>query len=124
MALKITLGKNKSVIVNGAVITNAGSRATIVVENKADIIRASEIIQEEEADTPVKEVYFLIQSAIIHRNGRGLLHQEIQKRLAVLVAHMGGSDQETMFKVSNLVSKEEFFKALMELKVIIEKGKA
>ncbi len=124
MPLKITLGKNESCIINGSVITNTGSRATLSIENRSDVIRASEIIQEDEADTPIKQVYFLVQSALIHgsfkEEAKKVLVEEIQTRLGRIAALSSGADCALVFEAANHVSNYDFFRALRTLKSVIE----
>ncbi len=65
MALKIRLRPNEKVIINGAVIQN-GSRATsFLVQNFAQILREPEVMQEEDADTPVRRAYFACQLMLV-----------------------------------------------------------
>lgn len=65
MALKIRLRQNEKVIINGAVIQN-GSRATsILLQNFAQVLREPEVMQEEEANTPVRRAYFACQLMLV-----------------------------------------------------------
>jgi flagellar protein FlbT len=118
MPLRITLGKGGSVVINGAVITNGGQRATLSIENQADIIRGSDIIQEDDIDTTEKEIYFLIQSAIIH-DSKKLLDTEIQKRLALIAGTSGGEKQKRAFQASSHVANGNLFSALRQVKAIL-----
>ena len=61
MGLKITLKPGEKMIIGGAVITNANTKTQLVIENRVPILRQKDILNEENADTPAKRVYFIIQ---------------------------------------------------------------
>jgi flagellar protein FlbT len=66
MPLKIQLKPNERVIINGAVIEgNPESRTEIVVLNNASVMRQKHILQQDNADTPVKRLYFALQMMYI-----------------------------------------------------------
>ncbi len=44
MALKLTLSPSEKLVVNGAVIQNGDRRASVVVQNKASILREKDIL--------------------------------------------------------------------------------
>jgi flagellar biosynthesis repressor protein FlbT len=60
MSLKIDLKPGEKFIINGAVLTAGKRRVSLVLENKAVLLRAKDIMQESEADTPAKRIYFAI----------------------------------------------------------------
>ena len=61
MALKIRLKPKEKVIIGGAVVTNGNSTSDLVVENNIPILREKDIMNEEDAHTPCRRVYFVIQ---------------------------------------------------------------
>tara|TARA_B100000989_G_scaffold92689_1_gene67093 strand:+ start:787 stop:1179 length:393 start_codon:yes stop_codon:yes gene_type:complete len=61
MPLKIVLRPGEKVAINQAVILNGGEKSELVLENKASILRERDIMSEEEADTPAKRIYFMVQ---------------------------------------------------------------
>lgn len=65
MPLKLTLKADEKVVVNGAVLTNGPSKATFTIENSAVILRQKDVLQESEADTPAKRIYFCVQMAYL-----------------------------------------------------------
>ncbi len=66
MPLKIQLRPKERIIINGAVIEgHPDSRTEIVLLNKASIMRQKHIVQESEANTPAKRLYFTIQMLYI-----------------------------------------------------------
>ena len=61
MALKLVLKPGERVVVNQAVIVNGRDKAELVLENRAVVLRERDILKEQEANTPAKKIYFLVQ---------------------------------------------------------------
>ncbi len=63
LILKLAAGER--FIVNGAVLENGSKPARIrITEDKARVLRCRDALRPEDADTPVKQVYFAIQLLI------------------------------------------------------------
>jgi flagellar protein FlbT len=66
MPLKIELKPGERAILNGAVIEGASDgRTEFVVLNRATIMRERHILKEEDANTPVRRLYFALQMLYI-----------------------------------------------------------
>lgn len=65
MPLLIDLKPGEKVIINGAVLENAGTNTKLRICNESAILRQKEILVEEEAKTPASRVYFCLQCAYI-----------------------------------------------------------
>lgn len=61
MALVIDLKPGEKILIGNAVITNDSQRTRLQIAGEAPIIREKDVMQEEDADTPCKKIYFLIQ---------------------------------------------------------------
>ena len=62
MALRISLKPNEKMILGGAVITNGnGFRCNLIIENKVPILREKDILNENEANSLCRQLYFVIQ---------------------------------------------------------------
>ena len=61
MALKIVLKPGERIIICGAVITNGKTTAQLLVENQVPILRQKDIMGENEATSPCRRIYFVIQ---------------------------------------------------------------
>ena len=60
MPLKLTLKPNEKVLIGTAVVTNAGQKSEIIIENTVPVLREKDIITEENADTICKKIYHTI----------------------------------------------------------------
>lgn len=67
MALVIDLKPQEKILIGEAVITNSSQRTRLHIAGDAPIIRQKDIMQEEDADTPCRRVYFMIQCMYIAR---------------------------------------------------------
>ena len=65
MPLKLTLKPNEKVLIGTAVITNAGQKAEITIQNTVPVLREKDIITEENADTHAKKIYHVILNMYI-----------------------------------------------------------
>lgn len=61
MSLKLRLKPEEKVLVGKAVIKNGPKTSEFVVENNVPILRQKDILTEEEAHSPSRRVYFVIQ---------------------------------------------------------------
>src|SRR5258708_22448805 len=69
MSLKIDLKAGEKFIVNGAVMVAGKSGASLILQNQATFLHAKDIMQENEANTPAKRIYFVIMLMYIDPEG-------------------------------------------------------
>ncbi|HEV2563153.1 MAG TPA: flagellar biosynthesis repressor FlbT [Rhizomicrobium sp.] len=60
MPLKLSLKPGEKFVLNGAVLTNGDKRTSLVLQNRACILREKDIMQPDAADTPARRIYFPI----------------------------------------------------------------
>lgn len=65
MPLLIDIKPGDRVIINGAVIENAGGNTKLFVHNQAAILRGKEVLSEADCGTPAARAYFALQCAYI-----------------------------------------------------------
>jgi flagellar protein FlbT len=58
MSLKIDLKPGEKFIVNGAVLKAGKRRVSLMLENEAMLLRSKDIMQEPDANTPARRIYF------------------------------------------------------------------
>ena len=61
MALVLDLKPGEKVLIGEAVITNDTQRTRLHIAGDAPILREKDVLQEDDADTPCKKVYFIVQ---------------------------------------------------------------
>lgn len=65
MPLLIDLKPGEKVIINGAVLENAGTNTKIRIYNESTILRQKEILTNDDIATPSARIYFCLQCAYI-----------------------------------------------------------
>ena len=61
MPLKLILKPGEKVVINQAVVLNGGDKTELILQNKASVLRERDIMTEENADSPSKRIYFVVQ---------------------------------------------------------------
>lgn len=120
MALRLTLKPNEKIVINGCVIRNADRRQMLTIENHADIVRGVDLLGDDEAGTPVKSVYFFIQSCLLKPDIRDelvpVIHKDLAKLVPIFHEEIGGH----IFEAANHVSAGDFYKAMRALRPLIK----
>lgn len=120
MPLNLTLKPNEVILINGCVVRNSDRRQTFMIESKGDVVRQRDLLNGDEARTPVKEVYFFIQSALLDSDVREKLVPIIQKKLGQLVPVFHDEMSQHIFEAANHVSLEDFYKAMRALRPLMD----
>ena len=60
MPLKLSLKPGEKFVLNGAVLANGDKRTSLVIQNKACVLREKDIMQPEDANTPARRIYLPI----------------------------------------------------------------
>lgn len=119
MALRLTLKPNERIVINGCVVQNSDRRQMITIENQADVVREADLLKEDEARTPVKEVYFLIQASLLDQKVREKLVPVIQKKLGKLVPVFHDDMSKHLFDAAQHVSTADFYNAMRALRAVM-----
>ena len=120
MALKLSLKPNEKLIVNGAVIANTDRRATLVVHNKASILREKDILQENDVTTPARRVYFPVMLMYMDDKGRDKYYDEFVLRMTEFMSAISTPEAvAACVSVSKDVMDRKYYRALMTCKKLI-----
>ncbi len=120
MGLKLRLKPFERVIINGCVVTNGDRRNTMTISSFGQVVKSRDILQEEEAKTPVQKLYFALQSLLIEPSAVEALLPTMHK-LAGAVFTLA-QDDDTRARVLTAVEwahRNDFYKALAELRPLI-----
>lgn len=118
--LKLTLRPHERVVVNGCVIRNGDRRQALTVENRADIVRESDLLKPDAQATPVSKVYFLLQTALIRPETREKALHAIQCGLVDLACCFGADMRNRVLMAANHVSASDYYKAMSELRAVLK----
>ncbi len=119
MALKISLKPGEKIIIDGAVITNGNAAAELLIENSVPVLRQKNIMTEDDADSPCKRIYFIIQLMYIDGKNIEVYHKKywdlIQDLIRVAPSVLGLIDQ-----ISKHILNAEYYKALKLARDLID----
>ncbi|MBL8790403.1 MAG: flagellar biosynthesis repressor FlbT [Rhizobiales bacterium] len=117
----IHLKKNEKLFINGAVIM-LDRRGSIELLNDAQFLLASHVMQVEEATTPLRRLYFVVQTMIIDPGSANLTETLFDTHLAQLSNAVSSHRyQELLASVKALVKESEYFEALKMLRKNFDK---
>ena len=121
MALKLSLKPNEKFVLNGAVVQNGDRRAVLLLQNKASVLREKDILQQEDATTPARRIYFPVMMMYLDEQGAGRYYDEFVRRLSEFMSVI--SNPEVLadcVAVSKHAMSREYYKALMLCRKLIE----
>jgi len=120
MALKITLKPGEKFVINGAVIVNGDRRTNLVIQNKVSILRERDIMQFEEADTPVKRIYFPVMMLYLDGGADKALHAEFVRRISEFINAVSNAEAlQHCINIIQAVNAGEFYRALLACKKLL-----
>ena len=121
MPLKLKLAPHESFIVNGAVLVNGGYRTSLVVRNFVHVMREKAVLREEDANTPTRRLYFVIQTMLMRPPPPSAAIIDTYKELLteLRTAYVRPENLETLDRVEELVESGDFYKALATLQPLI-----
>lgn len=121
MPLKLSLKPGERFVLNGAVITNGDKRSSMVIQNKASILREKDIMQEEQANTPARRIYFSIMMMYLDTDEELDSYQEFALRTTEFMSAVENPDALAVcVAISKDVMSAEYYSALTKCRALIE----
>ncbi len=121
MPLKLSLKPGERFVLNGAVVQNGDRRCSLVLQNKASVLREKDIMQAEDVNSPSRHVYFPVMMMYLDEAGADKYYDEFLRRMtefmnvisnpAVLAECVG---------ISRSIISREYYKALMGCRKLID----
>lgn len=121
MPLKLSLKPGEKFVCNGAVLTNGDRRVSLVIENKASILRDKDIMQADEATTPARRIYFPIMMLYLDSEHADVHYEEFVRRMSEFMEVV--SDREvlsTCIAMSRDVLQGDYYKALIKCRQLFD----
>lgn len=121
MPLKLSLKPGEKFVCNGAVLTNGERRVSLVIENKASILRDRDIMQADQATTPAKRIYFPIMMLYLDSEHTDVHYDEFVRRMSEFMEAV--TDQEvltTCVAISRDVLQGQYYKALIKCRQLFD----
>ncbi len=118
MALIIDLKPSERVIIGNALITNDDTRTRLHIEGEAPILREKDIMRENEADTPSKKIYLLIQLMYLSPTPADL-HDSYFNQIR-LIQDAAPSTAMYFMKINDYIMNNQYYKAMKEARNLVE----
>jgi flagellar biosynthesis repressor protein FlbT len=121
LPLKLSLKPGERFVLNGAVLQNGDRRATIVLQNKASVLREKDIMQADEANTPARRIYFPVMMMYLDEGSAERFYDEFIQRMTEFMGVVGNpSVLADCVSISKHCMAREYYKALMLCRKLIE----
>ncbi len=118
MALVIDLKPNEKILIGEAVVTNDSQRVRLHIAGNAPIMREKDVMKEEEADTPCKKIYFLVQCMYLSRNPKE--YHEKYFDMVNEVQEAAPSTSVFFAGINNHIMSDNYYRALKEAKELLK----
>ena len=114
MALKLTLKPGEKFVINGAVVQNSDRRATLMIENKASILREKDIMMPEQANTPMRRIYFAIMMMYLDDGASKQYYEQFVQRMAEFMEAISTPDALAQcVSITGYVHEKQYYRALI-----------
>jgi flagellar protein FlbT len=121
MPLKLSLKPGEKFVLNGAVLANGEKRTSLVLQNKACVLREKDIMQSEEASTPARRIYFPVMMMYLDPDGSETYYNDFAMRMTEFMGAIQNRQAlATCLEISREVMSGTYYKALMACKKLFE----
>jgi flagellar protein FlbT len=118
MALKVELKPGERFILGDSIITNDDQRTRLFIEGDAPILREKDILRLDDADTPCKKIYLMLQ--MMYLSPEPTQHHDLYFELIKDVLQAAPSTAPMIENINNKILTGELYKALKETRKLIE----
>lgn len=120
MPLKISLKPNEKIIINGCVIESSGAPATLLIHNEALLMREKDIMTEDEATTPARRIYYVLQCAYLFAQNRNTYLRELDALIAEF-EEAAPSTRQTTAAIRASVAESRFYQSLRQARQLMDR---
>ena len=117
MGLKVELKPGERFILGDCIVTNGDQRTRLLIEGQSPILREKDIMTAEQADSPAKRIYFVVQLMYTSRDPAA--HHETYFTLMRELVQAVPSTWPHIEAISNHIMAGEMYKALKRAKSLI-----
>jgi flagellar protein FlbT len=120
MALKLELKPFEKISLGpvASVITNSDQRTTLYILGDVPILREKDIIEEQNANTPCKKIYFLVQSMYMAPDPK--IYSDQYFALIRDIQNASPSTKAFFVKINEMIRDGSYYKALKAARQLIK----
>ena len=114
--MKIYLKPHERIFLNGAVV-RVDRKVTLELLNDVAFLLENHVMQEESATTPLRQLYFVVQSMLVEPSTKGLARHYYEGLHANLIATFKDRDiLEALVQVKAMIEADKPFDALKRIR--------
>lgn len=116
--LKISLKPHEKIYVNGAVL-RVDRKVTLELLNDVQFLLEGHVLQPEQASTPLRQLYFIVQIMLINPEGAEKAREMFRKSLPLMLAsYVHPQICAALKQVDQLVSEDRVYDALKTIRLL------
>jgi flagellar protein FlbT len=114
--LKLSLKPNEKIYINGAVM-RVDRKATLELLNDVHFLLESHVLQPEEAGTPLRQLYFIVQVMLMNPQDAAEARDMFRRSLPLMLASFEDTQiRGTLKHIDRLVSEGHVYEALKSIR--------
>jgi len=116
--LKISLKPNEKIYINGAVI-RVDRKVTVELMNDVQFLLENHVIQADDASTPLKQLYFILQVMLMNPAGAVEARAMFRRSLPLLLASFEDEQINSALKqIDRMVGEDHIYEALKAIRAL------
>ncbi|MDX8498722.1 flagellar biosynthesis repressor FlbT [Mesorhizobium sp. VK4C] len=116
--LKISLKPNEKIYINGAVI-RVDRKVSIELMNDVQFLLESHVIQADQASTPLRQLYFIVQIMLMNPSGASEARDMFRRSLPMLIASFDNQEICSGLKqIDRMVGEDHIYEALKAIRAL------
>jgi flagellar protein FlbT len=118
--LKINLKANDRIFINGGAL-RVDRKVAIELLNDVVFLLDSHLMSEDQATTPLRRLYFAIQSMMLEPRSADKSRQDFNQICRTLAASAESRElRDTLVEIESLVERNKFYDALKRIRALFE----
>lgn len=119
MGLKLKLRAGESLYLSGALIRNGSTGTELEILNKVPILREKDIMLEEDATSPCRQIYYTLQTLYLQPGSETDL-LSVLSRLSVDIMKAAPSTSLHLERILDKITEKSYFEALKLARELIQ----
>ncbi|MHA6686415.1 flagellar biosynthesis repressor FlbT [Mesorhizobium sp. A556] len=116
--LKLSLKPNEKLYVNGAVI-RVDRKVTLELLNDVQFLLENHVLQPEQASTPLKQLYFILQVMLMNPQGAVDAREMVRRSLPLLLVTFQDEQVRSALKnIDRMVGEDRIYEALKAIRAL------
>jgi flagellar protein FlbT len=121
MPLKLSLKPGEKFVLNGAVLANGDKRVSLVLQNKACVLREKDIMLPENAKTPARRIYLAIMMMYLDGETSEEPYNEFALRMTEFMSALSNpAILAACVEISRDVAQGLYYKALISCRKLFD----